>query len=355
MDKLNESFYIAPWIQEGLKSLPKNLEVKLLQKLKGEKDLQNFNALLSEIKFGIILQKLNSDLIHEKKINSLTPDWTLQMKSSNLIFEVYRLGKSNKDSQADVLYSLIHNKLSNLYYDSYINILIDNNCISNNICIDEHINHIEALLHDVYEWLASNHNNINASKDFGSLFSLNIVKINTGKNHVLCCSGFRIIDQKPHKLMQSEKLRDNEITKKLKKYNEVILANEMPYFLCIDIDFTSGFHYSDFEEHFHHQSAEFVDFENNYNFISETGKEWSILGEFYNSGTRTNLSGLLIIDNNMLKILMNPNKNQRIYDKKFEGLLSKIKSLDNVQFADNNIPIAIKEMIDQINHDLKNL
>lgn len=47
----------------------------------------------------------------------------------------------------------------------------------------------------------------------------------------------------------------------------------MPYFLCIDIDFTRSFHYSDFGEHFQHQSTEFVDFENNYYFISETGKE----------------------------------------------------------------------------------
>lgn len=355
MENTNEFYYIAPWIQEGLKGLPDNIHYKFQRALKAEKNQHNFNALVSELKFGIILQKIGFDILHEKKINTLTPDWTIQINSSLSIFEVYRLGKSNKDSQIDILHKIIDNKLNKLPYDTYINISVEGKWIMHNSSIDDCVNDIETILPDAYDWLALNHNNLHASKDFGSLFKLTIVKINTGKNHVLCCYGFRIIDQKPHKLTQSENLRDNEITKKLKKYNEVILTNEMPYFLCVDIDFTSGFHYSDFEEYFHHQSAEFIDYENNYNFISENGKEWSILGEFYNTKTRTNLSGLLIIDNNELRVLINPNKHQRIYDNKFKGLLNKIKSLHNIQLLNNDIPIAITKMIELINQDVKNL
>lgn len=345
--KLNQDFTLSNWVSDGFEKLSDNIKSKFQRRLKAQNDFQNFKALESELKFGIILNRICSAIFYDQKINSLTPDWTIELNSLKSIFEVYRLGKSNKDSQIDILYNLVDDKISKLPYDCFVQILIDDSSV------DKDINYIESIMSEMSEWLVSNHKTLHSSKVFGNLLKLTIIKINTGKSHTLCTHGLRIIDQKPHKLIQQENLRDNEITKKLNKYDNIIYQYDLPYFLCVDIDFASGFHYDDFVEYFHHSSTEFIDYDSERDFIPGYGRYWSELGDFYNSGTRTSLSGILIIENNELRVLMNPNRNQRIYLAEFKELLAKVKSLDNLKLFDIDIPANVSKLIAEINRNLK--
>lgn len=348
MDWSNENFSLEPWVKKATRLLPTQVINRFSRLIRREKDHQNFKALVSELKFGIVLQKISGELFNERKFRLLTPDWSVGLSQTFSIFEVYRLGKSNKTNQMDSLYDIISKKIDTLNYDSYLKIEV------NDSCTEESVDDIEGLLPELDEWLATNYNVLNASKRFKKLFELTVIKTNTGKNNTLYLHGPRIIDQLPHKLVQSENLKDNEITKKLKKYVDIISEYDLPYFICVDIDFESGFHYSDFEEYFYGQSTEFISYDSSRNYIPDFGKEWTTLGEFYNPQTRTSLSGLLIIENGILRVLMNPNRNQRIYDKRFESLLKQIKSLDNMQLYDSEIPSEVIKMIEQINDDLRN-
>lgn len=349
LNDLNNDYSLTNWVRIGLEKLPDDIKAKFQRRLKVEKDFQNFKALESELKFGIILNKISDGIFYDQKINSLTPDWTVELNSLKSIFEVYRLGKSNKDSQIDILYYLVDDKISKLQYDCLVQILIDDSCV------DKAPNYIESIMSEMSEWIVSNHKTLHSSKVFGNLLTLTVIKVNTGKSHTLCTHGPRIIDQKPHKLVQQENLRDNEITKKLNKYDNIIYQYDLPYFLCVDIDFASGFHYDDFVEYFHHSSTEFIDYDSERDFIPGYGRYWSALGEFYNSGTRTCLSGILIIENNVLRVLMNPNRNQRIYLSEFNELLSKVKSLDNLKLFDIDIPNNVSKLIEEINRNLKTM
>lgn len=349
LNNSNKDFTVSNWVRDGLEKLPDNIKSKFQRRLRVERDFQNFKALESELKFGIILQNISSDIHSDQKTNSLTPDWTVELDSLRSIFEVYRLGKSNKDSQIDILCNLVDDKISNLPYDCFVQVAIHDNYV------ERETEYVEKLMPAMSEWLASYHNILHSSRVFGNLVRLTIVKINTGKSHTLCTHGARIIDQKPHKLVQKENLSDNEITKKLNKYANITYQYDLPYFLCIDIDFTSGFHYDDFVEYFHHSSAEFIDYDSERDFIPGYGRYWSVLGEFYNSGTRMCLSGILIIENNVLRVLMNPNKCQRIYLEKFKDLLDKVKSLDNLKLFDMNIPNNVLKLIEDINSNLKKM
>lgn len=349
--KLNRDFTLSNWVRDGLEKLPDNIKSKFQRRLTAENNFENFKALESELKFGIILNKISDCMFSDQKINSLTPDWTVELNSLKSIFEVYRLGKSNKDSQIDILYYLVHDKISKLPYDCFVKILIADNCVGKDTnCIEG-----EDIMSEISEWLASNHKTLHSSKVFGNLITLTVIKVNTGRSYTLCTHGVRIIDQKPHKLVQQENLRDNEITKKLNKYANIILEHDLPYFLCVDIDFASGFHYDDFVEYFHHSSTDFIDYDSERDFIPGYGRYWSVLGEFYNLGTRTCLSGILIIENNVLRVLMNPNKYQRIYLEKFEDLLDKVELLDNLKLFDMNISNNALKLIEDINRNLKTM
>ncbi|WP_333574509.1 hypothetical protein [Sphingobacterium sp.] len=87
--------------------------------------------------------------------------------------------------------------------------------------------------------------------------------------------------------------------------------------------------------------------------MPDWGKEWSILGEFYNQGTRENLSGIIVIESNQVKVLLNPNRNQIIYSDQYTSLLRKFKAIDNYKLFDLNIPKDVLKMIEDINSKLK--
>ncbi len=344
---LFENYISNTWLETEIKLLPIDIQSKFLRLLKKEKDKQNFLSHLSELKFGIILRQISTELTHEKKIDLLTPDWQISNQKENSIFEVYRLGKSNKDSNLDDLYSFIDSKISNLEYNIYVQILVNDNLL------DYSIQETAQYIPDVHKWLNENQLNLYSNKIFGDIFELEIVKINTAKSHILCTLGPRIIDQKPQKLEKVDGLKDNEITKKLKKYTDIVSKYSLPYFLCVDIDFVSGFHFSDFKEHFLSKSTEFADYETDRIHMPNWGKEWSALGEFYNQGTKEILSGIIVIENNQVKVLLNPNRNQIIYSDQYKSLLQKIKSLDNYKLFDLNIPKDVLKMIEDINSQLK--
>lgn len=344
---LFQNYITNSYLENEIKLLPMDVQSKFIRLLKKEKDKQNFQSLLSELKFGTILTQVSSELSHEKKIGLLTPDWHVSLNSKNSIFEVYRLGKSNKDSNLDDLYGFIDSKISDLKYNIYVQIHIHDKLP--NYSIKE----IEQLIPEVHSWLDRNQSKLNATQNFGDIFELEIVKINTAKPYILCTLGPRTIDQKPQKLEQVDGLKDNEITKKLKKYADIISKYNLPYFLCVDIDFVSGFHFSDFKEHFLSKSTEFAIYESDRVHLPDWGKEWSVLGEFYNQGTKEILSGILVIENNHIKILLNPNKKQVIYSDQYTSLLQKINALDNYKLFDINIPKNILKMIDDINDQLK--
>ena len=101
----------------------------------------------------------------------------------------------------------------------------------------------------------------------------------------------------------------------------------MPYFICIYIDFVSGFDHKDIRERFLGHGVEFIDFGTpiaSYDQFRHMGQTWTELGEFY---TNLQLSGIVTFFNEQFKLLMNPNKGQVIYEEKYSQLLNKLKTL----------------------------
>lgn len=68
---LFENYIPNTWLETEIKLLPIDIQSKFLRLLKKEKNQHNFLSLLSELKFGIILGQISTELTHEKKIDLL--------------------------------------------------------------------------------------------------------------------------------------------------------------------------------------------------------------------------------------------------------------------------------------------
>jgi hypothetical protein len=140
------------------------------------------------------------------------------------------------------------------------------------------------------------------------------------------------IDYKPNKLVQLPHQNPNEITKKLTKYNEIIENHKLLYFLCVDIDFISGFEPSDFYEHYKGKGVGFVDY-CKFNVIpnqfKHLGKNWSELGIFYDN---PQLSGIITHYNREFQILINPLKKKLLNEGTNSTLMNKLNELEKNGF-----------------------
>lgn len=160
-------------------------------------------------------------------------------------------------------------------------------------------------------------------------FYFEVTRINIKNNKLSCRGSARVIEFKPEKLIQSDRLKnDNKITQKLKKYNEIISEYNYPYFIAIALDFASGFEFNDFEEYFLGKGVEFdceADSEHETSIEDrDYGTEWSELGVFCKN---PQLSGLIILYNNKYHLLLNPLKHQVIYNETNKQILNNLLTL----------------------------
>lgn len=92
-----------PEFMERLNSFSELNRERLLKKLRNAENKTTFRSTISEIRFGDFFQKLNFEIIYDKKTADKTPDWTLNSSTFPVICEGYRLGQSNEDQKNQIL------------------------------------------------------------------------------------------------------------------------------------------------------------------------------------------------------------------------------------------------------------
>ncbi len=292
--------------------------------LSSETSRTQFLSTISELTFGEIFHQLGLKIIYEKKYyNRQTPDWTIINGSEHAICDVYRLGKSNKDQKRSDFENTLIEKVKLLNFSYIIKIIF----------IDEYFDtykySIDYVVEELEQWLNHSTKKVDEELLVSELFIFKIFHITDNEGHVQCIGNNNSIDYKPQKLIQYKHLKNlNEISKKVNKYDSIILTSDLPYFIAIDIDFISGFNFDDFTNYFRGKRTTFVDFGKQITGnpeIDQLGKEWSELGEFYSN---EQLSGLILRYNNETKLLTNPMKSQIIY--KHTKLLKKLETIQRL-------------------------
>ena len=318
---LEEYLSYHPEFVDSLTVFQENIRKKITKRLKSENDRNNFIAIVAEVRFGKLFGELGFELEYDKKFpNNQRPDWLIKLKDSAAICDVYRLGKSNKDQVRSEFENKLIEKIQEIPKDYFLKIHFINEYFDT---IQYDIAQISSEVHD---WLNSVRK-VGDSISVKDNFEFEIRKTNTNTGHVCCYGNVSSIDIKTEKVKQIEDLSPNEITKKLNKYTEIISEYNIPYFICIYIDFVSGFDHKDIRERFLGHGVEFIDFGTpiaSYDQFRHMGRTWTELGEFY---TNLQLSGIVTFFNEQFKLLMNPNKGQVIYEEKYSQLLNKLQTL----------------------------
>lgn len=76
---------------DSLKKLEEKRQTKLFDKLLRDQNEINFLSWLSEMNFGLRLDKFASTMSYDKPTNNQTPDWIVSANDQTIIFEVLRI------------------------------------------------------------------------------------------------------------------------------------------------------------------------------------------------------------------------------------------------------------------------
>jgi hypothetical protein len=322
MSLLEEYKGYHPSFESKLNLFSKVIQEKLIRKLTNESNKDNFLSTVSEISFGEMFAELGFELAYDRKFeNNQRPDWFLSVNDSKAICDVYKLRRSNKDQIKSNFQSGLIKKIGQIKANYYIKItFLIEDFDTDNYIVDDIILKLE-------EWLIKNELNPGDQIIIFDIFEFSILANNTKYDTVKWVGNAGIIDYKLNKLIQLSHQKPNEITKKLTKYNEIIEIHKLSYFLCIDIDFVSGFEPSDFYEHYKGKGVEFVDygkFGNATDQFKHLGKNWTELGLFYDN---PQLSGIITYYNREFQILLNPLTKKLLDEGRNTPLLDKLNEL----------------------------
>lgn len=191
------------------------------------------------------------------------------------------------------------------------------------ICLGFNVEYEKKYLNKEPDWTLSIGNSKAICEVYRLGKSVNDQAINMSSRGI-----YRRIEHKPEKIIQYSFLKkDNNITLKLSKYNEVIAKTNYPYFIAIALDFASGFDIEEFAEYFRGKNVGFDCEDTDYKTSLEDncyGIEWTELGIFYKN---PQLSGLIILDNHKINLLLNPLKTQVIYKSDNQMILDNLKRI----------------------------
>ena len=309
-----------PQFEDVIEALEDDNRTRILNGLKKESDRNNFRSKLSELRFGFAFTQLGFHPSFEIKLLNFKPDWICEVNEATALFEVYKLNRSLKDQTESSLEEELFQGIEKIKKNVWLKIGICDEFKFNDLFSVDYVNEC------IVKWLTEKERSVNEQLLISNKLQVTVVRVGTKNDHILCCSECRPIDQKPGKLVQLPGLDDNEITKKLFKYNSIIDGLKLPYFLCVDIDFVSGFHYDDFVEYFWYSSAEYLGYKGENSW--KNGVSWNDLGRFYDPIVKNYLSGIIVLDNKIFRLLLNPFKGQLIYSDKYKEFLDRLKLIE---------------------------
>ncbi|WP_276371461.1 hypothetical protein [Chryseolinea sp. H1M3-3] len=303
---------------------------KIIRRLKNEKDRNNFLSTIGEIRFGKLFNELGFQIEYDKLFpNNQKPDWEIRIRGSSAICDVYRLGKSEKDQFRSDFENRLIEKIEGIQQRYFLKIYF----------VDAHFDttfyNVDLITNEVRDWLTSSQKEVGERISIQNNFEFEVIKSQTETENVCCLGNVSPIEIKSQKVKQSGNLKPNEITKKLHKYDSIISEYKVPFFICVYIDFASGFKHRDLQDNFLGRGVKFVDFGTPMASMEQfrhLGQAWSELGEFYNN---LQLSGIITFFNEQFKLLLNPNRQQIIYEQRNEEMLLKLKIITDANEGNN--------------------
>lgn len=248
MDLFNEFFKDKPNDKREFLDFGTKNNILVEDLLKRASNSTDFLATIIELRFGMFLDSLFSNVRYDKKAfpdNNLTPDWVISTDEQTAIAEVFRLNASKFDQEEIEFGDKLMDTLKKIQEDYYIQLDYDYN-ESLRQSVD-----FECIYVNVANWLKQDRRI--GDKILLFEISFEVVAKNRGKGNVISIGNFTPIKFDYRRLSG----KNSRLFSKL-KYAEHAWNNGMPFIICMYLSFESWFKPEDVYEHLYGTSGEFI-------------------------------------------------------------------------------------------------
>lgn len=211
-------------------SLDGKHNLELIKKLKKETVESQFLSLVTEVNFGLFLDQFCSSLKYGIRHGNQTPDWTLEMNNQSLIAEVLRLNPAECDNQNLRFSDTFANSVREIQIGCILSLDYEAEEIKNEI-FDYHW-----CRKEIEKWLLTTPQ----QNDFITLLDTITVELlyfdETLEHVCVYVRGGRI--NFDYRRLTAE---NSPLVTKAKKYKSLIAKKNIPYLVCIYMDFHTWF------------------------------------------------------------------------------------------------------------------
>ncbi|MES2850868.1 MAG: hypothetical protein V4685_17540 [Bacteroidota bacterium] len=224
-----------PEFLERLNSIEDNAKKKFMKKLTRENDKENFLSIVTEFQFYELFSNRGFEIQMEKEYmldygkSKYKPDFTIKKHEHKIIVEVLKLNMTNKDRKRSDFENRLWEEVENIqiscgvkmdFLDEYFDVSL----------YDE-----KEIASDFSSWLSQNCV-LNAEVILYENFKFTITSITQKHQHVCIIGNSNSIDIDIRRLNSL----NSEFVKKFQKYSSLIDNLNMPYIICLKIDFHAG-------------------------------------------------------------------------------------------------------------------
>jgi len=277
----------------------------LVASLNKETKETDFLSTITEINFGLFFDKISNTVQYNKTYENLTPDWTLTINGQNIIAEVLRLNPSSSDKVKLDFDNDFMEAMHQIMVGCFLSFDYDEKEIKR-----ENID-IPKCTILVEKWLKTKPA-INDTLVLFDTIELQIISYPPNIDHTCLAGGGGSINFDYRRLKGDR----STLLRKTQKYSSIIENYNLPYIVCIYMDFHTWFKKDDLYTTLYGLSTEH---EAEINFLSH-----NIENALYYANTivRQNVSGVLLRQNDEFTYYHNFSKSNKLNNKNQEIFLA---------------------------------
>lgn len=280
-------FDYHPEILLRIEAIDKKTKEKFIRKLKLETDKDNFLSTITEFQFYEFLIKegfvveFEKEYTFDNKALKFTPDFTVSKQGQSIIAEVLKLNTTEKDKKRNDFESFLLDGIQKNTAKCCVQVeLIEE-------YFDVELYDKDSILAEVSSWLKSSYE-LNEELVVRDNFKFKIISIDEKYEHTLVFGNVNSIDIDTRRLNSI----NSRFVSKIEKYDRLIAEMDMPYLICLKIDFHAAINE---KEMFWTMYGDLIFHEYIPKYVSELN------GLYYRNETaKRNLSGVVLMISNQI-------------------------------------------------------
>jgi len=229
MNYFEEFFLDRDTLLQNFQQFASKHDLKFLEKLRDEKNKTQFLSKITESHFGLFFSSFASSIKEEPTIDGKTPDWEVTINGQKIVLEVLRLNASESDQKGlDFMDNFIE-EMKEIKIGAFLSFSHEDNFEVSEI-------NLETCKTIIENWLQTKRK---TGETFKLLDNLEIKFLQySDKFSYACFMGMGGQINYDYRRLYAN---NSPLLKKANKYLEIIEKYNLPYIICIYLDFHTWF------------------------------------------------------------------------------------------------------------------